>query len=195
MAKKAKEIALFFGSFNPVHSGHLMIAQHLINTYPIDELWFVLSPQNPFKEASQLGNFYDRLEMLQLAIDANPKFKTCDIEQSLSLPSYTIHTLIALEEKHPNLKFSLIMGADNLQHIHKWKNFEQILKNYPVYVYPRPNVSVQLPKVLHQIIVTETPTFEISSSYIRKSIQDKKRPLFFVPKAVLDFIESKNLYA
>ena len=132
-----KQIGLFFGSFNPIHIGHLIIANHLVEHSAMDELWLVVTPQNPFKEKQSLLDNHLRLEMTNLAIEEYPKLRASNIEFQLPQPNYTVNTLAYLEEKHPQVNFALIMGEDNLKSFHKWKNYEYILANYPIYVYPR----------------------------------------------------------
>ena len=132
-----KQIGLFFGSFNPIHIGHLIIANHLVEHSAMDELWLVVTPQNPFKEKQSLLDNHLRLEMTNLAIDEYPKLRASNIEFQLPQPNYTVNTLAYLEEKYPHANFALIMGEDNLKSFHKWKNYEYILVNYPIYVYPR----------------------------------------------------------
>ena len=155
-----KQIGLFFGSFNPIHIGHLIIANHLVEHSALDELWLVVTPQNPFKEKQSLLNNHLRLEMVHLAIADYPKLRASDIEFHLPQPNYTIHTLAYLEEKYPKLHFALIMGEDNLKSLHKWKNYEQILSNYPIYVYPR----------LSEGTVSEALTSHPNIQYVRAPI-------------------------
>ena len=138
MALKSN-IGLFFGSFNPIHIGHLIIANYMINFSDLTEVWFVISPQNPFKEKKTLLSEHHRLELVRIAIEDNNNLKVSDIEFKLPQPSYTINTLTYLQEKYPKKKFSLIMGEDNLKTFHKWKNYEEIIKYYELYIYPRPN--------------------------------------------------------
>ncbi|MET3113190.1 nicotinate-nucleotide adenylyltransferase [Pedobacter sp. CG_S7] len=185
---------LFFGSFNPIHLGHLIIANYMANYTELDEVWMVVSPHNPFKNKKGLSNSYDRLEMVRLATENSLQLKVSDIEFSLPQPSYTIDTLTFLEEKYPNKEFAIIMGADNLASFKKWKNYEVILKNYEIYVYPRPGISVEEWKNHTSIILTETPQMDISSTFIRKSIKDKKNIQYFVPDHVIAFIEGKSMY-
>ncbi|MGB1218100.1 MAG: nicotinate (nicotinamide) nucleotide adenylyltransferase, partial [Saprospiraceae bacterium] len=134
-----KKIGLFFGSFNPVHIGHMIIAEFVATHTDLDKVWMVISPQNPFKKKSTLAKDYDRLHMVKAAIGDNPHLEACDIEFGLPQPSYTIDTLTYLKEKYPTKEFSLIMGGDNLGTLHKWKNYELLLKNHEIYVYKRPN--------------------------------------------------------
>lgn len=185
---------LFFGSYNPIHIGHLIIANYMASFSELAEVWLVVSPHNPLKQKSGLANMYDRLEMAKLATENAPQIKVSDIEFKLPQPSYTIDTLAYLHEKYPEKQFVLIMGADNLASLKKWKNFELLLRDYQIYVYPRPGAVVSEWENHPSIIVTDTPQMEISSTFIRKAIKDKKNIQFFVPDQVLGFIESKGLY-
>jgi len=161
-------IGLYFGSFNPVHDGHLAIAEYMLNHAPIDELWFVLSPQNPLKNPDELWSNEKRFELLKSAIEGKTGLSICTAEWTMPTPSYTIDTLKKLSETHPNKELSIIMGADNLQNIEQWKSFEKILDNYRIFVYPRPNV---LPNAYFNhpnVTVFDAPLMDISSSQIRK---------------------------
>ncbi len=189
-----KKVGLFFGSFNPVHIGHLIIANYMANYTDLDEVWFVVSPQNPFKEKKSLGNMYDRLEMVNLALENMDKLRTSDIEFKLPQPSYTIDTLTHLSEKYPDKEFVLIMGEDNLVGLHKWKNADILLRDYKIVVYPRPGYDGGELKSHPSVTVTDTPVMELSSTFLRKAIKEKKNIQFFVPEKVIDFIEKKGLY-
>lgn len=186
------KVGLFFGSFNPIHIGHLIIASVMQDRTDLDEVWFVVSPQNPFKKRKSLIHEFDRLRMVELAIEDNDRFKALDIEFHMPRPSYTIDTLTYLFEKHPQHEFKLIIGGDNLAHFHKWKNSEQILENYGLYVYPRPgeSVSFQHPNVQY----VEAPLIDISATFIRKSIQQGKSVKYLIPPLVEDYIHGKNLF-
>jgi len=185
---------LFFGSFNPIHIGHLIIANYMANFTNLKEVWLVVSPHNPLKLKSGLANMYDRLEMAKLATENAPQIKISDIEFKLPQPSYTIDTLTYLHEKYPEKEFALIMGADNLASLKKWKNYAILLANYQIYVYPRPGVDTSDWLNHPSITFTSTPEMEISSTFIRKALKDRKSIQFLVPDQVLDFIENKNLY-
>lgn len=185
---------LFFGSFNPIHIGHLVIANYMATFSGLKEVWLVVSPQNPLKQKSGLANMYDRLEMAKLATENSPQIKVSDIEFKLSQPSYTIDTLTYLHERYPEKEFVLIMGADNLVSLKKWKNYEILLKNYHIYVYPRFGAEIKEWENHPSITFTDTPEMEISSTFIRKAIKDKKNAQFFTPDNVLEFIEQKNMY-
>lgn len=189
-----KKIGLFFGSFNPIHIGHLIIANYMANFTELDEVWFVVSPQNPFKEKKSLGNMYDRLEMVNLAIEGSDKLRASDIEFNLPQPSYTIDTLVYLQEKHPNRDFVLIMGEDNLAGFLKWKNADIILRDYNIIVYPRPGYDGGELKNHPSVTMTDTPVMELSSTFVRQAIKESKNIKFFIPDKVIDFIDKKGLY-
>ncbi len=187
-------IGLFFGSFNPIHIGHLIIANYMANHTDLDQVWLVVSPHNPLKEKSDLINMYDRLEMSKLATEDADNIRVSDVELKLPQPSYTVDTLTHLHEKYPEHQFSLIMGSDNLVSLKKWKNYELILRDYHIHVYPRPgfeNAELLNHPAVH---LTETPLMEISATFIRRSVKEKKNIQYFVTDKVLKFIESKNLY-
>jgi nicotinate-nucleotide adenylyltransferase len=193
MNMKKKKAGLFFGSFNPVHIGHLAIANYFQQFTDLEEVWFIVSPQNPLKGRAGLLDPWLRLEMLHMATEGYPGFRVSDIELYLSQPSYTTITLSLLEERFPHYSFALIMGSDNLPSLHKWFNYEVIVKNYPIYVYLRPGTHViEIPGA--QIITTNTPMMEISSSFIRKAIKDGKDVRFFLPEKVFGYIEKEQLY-
>ncbi|QDW26842.1 nicotinate-nucleotide adenylyltransferase [Pedobacter sp. KBS0701] len=185
---------LFFGSYNPIHTGHLIIANYMANHTALDEVWLVVSPHNPLKDKSGLTNMYDRLEMAKLATENADHIRVSDIEFALPQPSYTIDTLTYLHEKYPEKEFVLIMGADNLVSFKKWKNYEVLLKNYQIYVYPRPGADVSDWENHPAITFTNTPLMEISSTFIRKAIKEKKNVQFFLPDKVIDFIDGKGMY-
>ncbi|MGB7528361.1 MULTISPECIES: nicotinate (nicotinamide) nucleotide adenylyltransferase [Sphingobacterium] len=190
------KVGLFFGSFNPVHIGHLIIANYMANYTSLDEVWFVVSPQNPFKEKKSLGNMYDRLEMVNLAIDGAEKLRASDIEFNLPQPSYTIDTLVHLAEKYPSKEFILIMGEDNLQGLSKWKNAEILLRDYKIVVYPRPGYEAPEDLKNHpSISMTDTPVMELSSTFLRNAIKEGRSIKFYTPDAVVDFIDKKGLYS
>ncbi len=185
---------LFFGSYNPIHVGHLIIANYMASFSGLKEVWLVVSPHNPLKQKSGLANMYDRLEMAKLATENAPQIKVSDFEFKLPQPSYTVDTLAHLQERYPEKEFVLIMGADNLASLKKWKNYEILLKDYQIFVYPRPGTEVSEWKNHPAITFTDTPEMEISSTFIRKAIKDHKNIQFFVPDKVLEFIEQKNMY-
>ncbi|KQS42134.1 nicotinate (nicotinamide) nucleotide adenylyltransferase [Pedobacter sp. Leaf194] len=185
---------LFFGSYNPIHTGHLIIANYMANHTQLDEVWLVVSPHNPLKDKSGLTNMYDRLEMAKTATEHAENIRVSDIEFALPQPSYTIDTLTYLHEKYPEKEFVLIMGADNLVSFKKWKNYEVLLKSYQIYVYPRPGADVSEWENHPSITFTNTPLMEISSTFIRKAIKEKKNVQFFLPDKVVDFIDGKGMY-
>lgn len=191
---KKREVGLFFGSFNPIHIGHLIIASYMANFTSLDEVWFVVSPHNPFKNKKSLGNMYDRLEMVNLAIKNMENLKASDIEFSLPQPSYTIDTLVHLNEKFPSNTFSLIMGEDNLLGLPKWKNFDIILRDYKIMVYPRPGFDAGDLKEHSAVTITSSPIMELSSTFLRQSIKDRKDIRFYTPDSVIEFIDKKGLY-
>jgi len=185
-------IGLFFGSFNPIHNGHLMLAQWMVNFGGIDEVWFVVSPQNPFKVNTSLAPSESRVEMVKRAIATSDKMRVCDIELSLPIPSYTANTLQALHEKYPDDIFSIIMGGDNVAGLPKWYKAEEVLK-HQILVYPRPNCDkVEVPNA--NIEYTNAPQIDISSTQIRQWVQQQKLINHFVPQSVADYIAEKALY-
>ncbi len=188
------KIGLMFGSFNPVHNGHMVIANYFSEFTDLNLVWLVVSPQNPLKPAGSLLRDYHRMRLVEIAIGDYRKIKASRIEFELSKPTYTIHTLAHLSEKHPEKTFVLIMGSDNLETLHKWKNFEQILNDYEIYVYPRLNHDggkfIHHPKVkLH-----DAPLMQISASFIRKAIKEKKDVRFMLPEPVFRYIEEMHFY-
>jgi nicotinate-nucleotide adenylyltransferase len=188
------KIGLLFGSFNPIHIGHLIIANYMANYTALDKVWLVVSPQNPLKKYGDLINTYDRLEMAKLATDNSTHIEVSDVELKLPQPSYTIDTLAFLKEKYPQHEFALIMGSDNLVTLHKWKNYRLILRDHQVFVYPRPGYENAELASHPSVTITMTPLMELSATFIRKSLAEKKNIQYFVPDAVLKFIESKSLY-
>jgi nicotinate-nucleotide adenylyltransferase len=187
-------VGLFFGSFNPVHIGHMALANYMLEFVPFDEVWFVLSPQNPFKDKSILLDQSHRLVLLNIAIDDHPKMRASTIEFNLPKPSYTINTLVHLEEKHPHHKFALLLGQDNLKNFAKWKNYEEILRKYHLYIYPRPGAEASEFDKHPKIHFTEAPQMDVSSSFIRKGVKSKKDLRYFLPPKVWEEIEVMNFY-
>jgi len=185
---------LFFGSYNPIHIGHLAIANYMLEYSDLDELWLVISPQNPLKKKKTLLNEYDRFHMAELALEGNDKIKPSDIEFRLPKPSYTIDTLSYLKEKNPATDFVLIMGADNIESFEKWKNYETILKYYQLYVYPRPGFDLGKYYEHPGVKLINAPLMEISSSFIRDAIKQGKDVRYFLPEKVYDYICKMNLY-
>ena len=190
-----KHIGLFFGSFNPVHIGHLIIANHMANETDLDQVWMVVSPQNPFKDKKSLAKDRDRYNLVHLAIGDNPKISVSDIEFSMPKPSYTIDTLTYLKEKYPNKIFYLIMGGDNVPTLPKWKNSELLIENYKIYVYKRPGYDLG-PLASHPNITSvEAPLLDISSTHIRQLIKERKSIQYLVPDAARLEIETSSIYS
>ncbi len=187
------KIALYFGSFNPIHVGHLIIANHVINETEVDQLWFVVSPQNPLKESASLLNEHQRLHLVRLAVEEEPKFQVSNIEFGMPRPSYTIDTLTFLEEKHPDYEFSVILGGDSFQNITKWKNYKTLLEKYDLFVYQRPGFEIDT-SLSNKIKILDAPLLEISSTHIRKLIKDKKSFRYLVTEAVMKEIEAGGYY-
>ncbi|HMT53105.1 MAG TPA: nicotinate (nicotinamide) nucleotide adenylyltransferase [Saprospiraceae bacterium] len=186
---------LFFGSFNPVHIGHMIIANHMIQYTDLKEVWMVVSPHNPLKSKASLAKDSDRLHLVQLAIDDNPHIKASNIEFSLPVPSYTIDTLIHLQEKYPKREFCLIMGGDNVESLPKWKNYELLLQNYDIYVYERSGYNTTLAEDNPRIkIVKNVPMMDISATFIRNAIRDKKSIQYLVPEKVFDYLDGSQMY-
>lgn len=186
---------LFFGSFNPVHIGHMIIANHMIQYTDLKEVWMVVSPHNPLKSKASLAKDSDRLHLVQLAIDDNPHIKASNIEFSLPVPSYTIDTLIHLQEKYPKRAFCLIMGGDSVESLPKWKNYELLLQNYDIYVYERPGYNTTLAEDNPRIkIVKDVPMMDISATFIRNAIRDKKSIQYLVPEKVFDYLDGSQMY-
>ena len=186
-------IGLYFGSFNPVHHGHLIIANHIINETTIKEVWFIVSPQNPFKKTTTLLSEQHRLQLVKIAIDDTPGLRASNIEFTLPKPSYTIDTLMYLEEKYPQHHFEIIMGSDGFQNIDKWKNGSQILKNYKIIVYERPGFIMDRNDAA--ITLVNAPLLDISSTQIRRLIKEKKSIRYLVPETVLKEIETQQYYS
>lgn len=187
------DIGLFFGSFNPVHIGHLIIANHIILYGKVDEVWFVISPQNPLKPQKELLNEYHRQYLLQSAIDGENKLKCCTIEFHLPRPSYTIDTLVYLKEKYPLHNFSVIIGSDSFKNIKNWKNSELLIKDYRFIIYKRPGFEINNEQA-GNITVLNAPLLDISSTRIREMIRDKKSIRFLVPDVVKEEIERNSYY-
>lgn len=185
---------LFFGSFNPIHIGHLVIANYILEYTEINELWFVVSPQNPFKTQNSLAPEYHRLEMVRLAVGEHFKMKAIDIEFKMPKPSYTIDTLTYLKDKFPKRDFALIMGADNLKSFEKWKNYKQILEYYKIFVYPRIGFDDINNKIVGDITITKAPIIEISSTFIREGIKNGKDLRFYLNEKVSEYIVECGLY-
>ncbi|HMO62359.1 MAG TPA: nicotinate (nicotinamide) nucleotide adenylyltransferase [Ferruginibacter sp.] len=187
------KIGLYFGSFNPIHTGHLIIANYIAAHTALEQIWFVVSPHNPLKKSSTLLNEYHRLHLVQKAIEGENKLKASSIEFKLPKPSYTIDTLTYLEEKYPNYHFAIIMGSDSFQNIEKWKNYTELLKRYTIYIYKRPGFDVGV-LTDKNIRILDAPLLEISSTAIRKLIQANKSIRYYVPDSVKEEIEKNGYY-
>ncbi len=193
--KPGLEIGLYFGSYNPVHIGHLAIANYMVEYTDIDQLWFVVSPQNPHKKRSNLLADYHRLEMVNRAIEDDNRMRASNIEFSLPKPSYTVNTLAHLSDQYPNYHFRILMGSDNLENFHKWKNFETIIENYGVIVYPRPGFDKSKVKITENMVIAEgAPLMEISSSFIRNAIRQGKDIRHFLPLKTWEYLDEMNYY-
>jgi nicotinate-nucleotide adenylyltransferase len=187
------KIGLYFGSFNPVHVAHLIIANHVLNETNIQRIWFVVSPQNPFKAESNLLNEYHRLHLVRLATEDDIRIKPSDIEFTLPKPSYTTATLVYLAEKYPEHEFCIIMGSDSFQNLHKWKNYEMIVKNYPLYVYTRPGFGA-VNNIGANLHILDAPLLQLSSTQLRKYIKEGKSVRYMIPDKVLEEIEKGGYY-
>ncbi len=194
------KIGLYFGSFNPVHIGHMAIAGYMTEFAGLDQVWFVVSPHNPLKKKETLLADHHRLFMSQLAIGDNDKLKASDIEFKLPIPSYTIVTLTYLKEKYQKNEFCLVMGEDNLFTLHKWKNAAELASKYPIYVYPRPDAKKPSSLLLDQLLLTadvnkvNAPLMEISGTFIRNGIKNGKDMSYFLPEAVWKYIKEMHFY-
>jgi nicotinate-nucleotide adenylyltransferase len=197
-------VGLFFGSFNPIHLGHLIIANVVREQTDLQQVWFVVSPQNPFKKAGNLLNEYDRLRMVELAVEDNYDLRACNIEFSMPKPSYTADTLAYLGERYPNHQFHLILGSDNLTHFHRWKNYQAIIDHHVLYVYPRPGEvrPGEVPQKIKEEVrkhpnlhFVEAPLLNISATFIRNLIQQDRSVQYLVADRVADYMRDKKLYS
>ena len=186
-------IGLYFGSFNPIHTGHLIVANHIVEHTDIDKVWFVVSPHNPLKDAHSLLNEYDRLHLVNLAIEDNPKFRASNVEFHLPKPSFTIDTLTYLTEKFPLEQFTIIMGSDSFQNIHRWKNFEQLITRYTFIIYKRPGFDIADTHGANLVIVN-APLLDITATYIRAQSKEHKSLRYLVPDSVAEYINNNNYY-
>ena len=200
-----KQIGLFFGSFNPVHQGHLILANYLAEETALEEVWFVITPQSPFKQKQRLLDNHHRLALVEEAIEGYPKLKVSTVEFGLPAPQYTALTIAHLMEKHPEASFSLIVGQDHLKTFHKWYNYQALLEGHQIYVYPRmPEETLAAGKPLKQpkpeilnhsnLILVPAPVVEISSSYIRKALKAGKNMRPLLPPAVWKYMDEMNFY-
>ena len=192
-----KKIGLFFGSFNPIHIGHLILANYILENSDMDELWFVVSPQNPFKDKKSLLTDHNRLDMVQLAVKNYPKMRASNVEFSLPKPSYTIDTLTYLKEKYPNYSFALIMGEDNLDSLPKWKNAEKLMSDYQIIVYPRTFEGEKKDSEYLQhenISIVNAPIIEVSATEIRSVIKEGKNVRPMLPPEVFEYLDGSSFY-
>ena len=190
------KIGLYFGTFNPIHVGHLIIANHMAEHSDLEQIWMVVTPHNPLKQKNTLLDDYQRLHLVRLATEDYPKIKPSDIEFKLPQPNYTVNTLAHLMEKYPQHEFSLIMGEDNLKSLHKWKNYEYILQHHDIYIYPRvseeaENLTLKNHPRVHWI---DAPIVEISSTFIRENIKNKKNIRPLLPHNVWEYVDHNNFY-
>ncbi len=199
------KIGLYFGTYNPIHVGHLIIANHMANYTELDQVWLVVSPQNPLKKKASLLEDYHRLALVRVAVEGNNKLKASNIEFDLPKPSYSIDTLVYIQEKHPEHSFSLIMGEDNLRTFHKWKNYERLLENHTIYVYPRAltdqerleqdTLEVNSQFTNHpKIILCDAPVMKVSASFIRKAIKEKKDVRYLLSDPVYNYLTEMHFY-
>lgn len=187
------KIGLYFGSFNPVHNGHLIIANHILNEAGIKKIWFVVSPQNPFKQSKALLNEYDRLHLVNKAIEEDDRLKAIDIEFQLPKPSYTVTTLAYLSEKYPENEFVIVMGSDSFQNLNRWKNYESIIANYAFIIYQRPGFEINN-TIKAKITIMDAPLLEISATYIRELIQNNKSIKYLVPQKIELEIQNNRFF-
>ncbi|OUR93935.1 nicotinic acid mononucleotide adenylyltransferase [Flavobacteriales bacterium 34_180_T64] len=190
------KIGLYFGTFNPIHIGHLTIANHMAEYSDLDQVWFVVTPHSPFKKKSTLLDNHHRYQMVDRAVEDYTKLRASDIEFNLPQPNYTINTLVYLEEKYTDYEFSLIMGEDNLKSFHKWKNYELILKNHHIYVYPRVSEG-SIDTQFHtngKVHFIDAPIMQLSSTFIRKSIKEDKNIRPMLPEHVWEYVDEMNFY-
>lgn len=198
------KVGLYFGTYNPIHVGHLIIANYMADYTALDEVWLIVSPQNPLKQKSSLLADYHRYAMVEIAVQDNPKLKPSNIEFKLPQPSYTINTLTYLKEKHPKHEFSLIMGEDNLRTLNKWKNYEEIIQNHKIYVYPRAlteqeQIDAQSTDQVGKtnstnIVICDAPVMRVSASFIRNAIKQKKDVRYLLTEPVYKYVQEMNFY-
>jgi nicotinate-nucleotide adenylyltransferase len=187
-------IGLYFGTFNPIHVGHMIIANHMVENSDLDQVWFVVTPHSPFKRKSSLLNDYHRYDIVYRAIADYPKLRASDIEFKMSQPNYTYKTLAILEEKYPQHQFALIMGEDNLATLHKWKNSDIIIEKHKVFVYPRPKISESKLRSHKNVTIVDAPLMEISATNIRRAIKEGKNVRPLLPEGIWDYIDLENFY-
>ena len=187
------KVGLYFGSFNPIHVGHLIIANHILNDAQVEKIWFIVSPQNPFKESSSLLNEYHRLHLVQKSIENDARLRASDIEFTLPRPSYTAHTMVYLKEKYPQHSFSVILGSDSFQNLAKWKNADVLVNNYEFIIYTRPGFEVKN-ELNANIRVMDAPLLQISATHIRELVKNGKSVKYLVPPAVEEEISKSGYY-
>ncbi|MBR5911579.1 MAG: nicotinate-nucleotide adenylyltransferase [Bacteroidales bacterium] len=189
-----KKIGIYSGSFNPIHHGHVMLANYLVEFSDLDELWFVVSPQNPLKEKTELLDDDERLKMVQLAVGDDPRFHVSDIEMHLPTPSYTINTLTALSEQHPDCQFVFICGMDSLQNLHRWREYEKILDGYKLLVFPREGYDGGELAQHPSVTILKTPILEISSTFIRQCVKEGRDVRHFMPERTFSYMKEHLFY-
>ena len=189
------KIGLYFGTYNPIHIGHMAIANYMVEFTGIDQLWFVVSPQNPHKIKAKLLDDYQRLEMAHRAVEGDDRLRASNIEFNLPKPSYTVDTLAYLKDQYPNYEFVLLLGSDNLENFHKWKNYESIVENHGLIIYPRPGFDPSKVEVKKNVtIAKDAPLMEISASFIRNAIHSGKDVRHFLPSKVWEYLDEMNFY-
>ena len=192
---RKREIGIFSGSFNPIHNGHLIMANYMCEFTTLDEVWLIVTPHNPLKNRTDMLDEQVRLKMVELAVEKYNNIKASDVELHMKRPSFTINTLEKLSHEHPECNFSLIIGADNWSFFDKWKDYNKIIENYKILIYPRHETEVIIPESLQETIkLVSAPIIEISSTFIRHSIKEGKNVRAFLPQEVYDYIENENLY-
>ena len=187
------KIGLYFGSFNPIHNGHLIIANHILNETAINKIWLVVSPQNPFKESGSLLNGYDRLHLVSKALENDNRLKASDIEFNLPKPSYTSTTLVYLKERYPLYEFSIIIGSDSFQNLSKWKNYESIINSYELIIYKRPGFEI-VNNIGAKVSIMKAPLLEISATYIRELVKKNKSIKYLVPESIEEEVQNNRFY-
>ena len=188
------KVGLFFGSFNPIHNGHLIIANHILNETALDKIWLIISPQNPFKESASLLNSYDRLYLVSKAIENDNRLKGSDIEFHLPKPSYTSATLAYLKEKYPFDEFSIIIGSDSFQNLSNWKNYETIIHNYELIIYKRPGFEL-INNIQARVLIMNAPLLAISATYIRELVRKNKSIKYLVPESIEQEVQTNRFYS
>jgi nicotinate-nucleotide adenylyltransferase len=188
------KIGLYFGSFNPIHHGHLIIANHMVQYTDLKQVWFIVSPQNPLKQSAGMLNEYHRLFLIKIAIEGEKNLRASDVEFALSKPSFSVNTLAHLHEKHPEHEFAVIMGSDSFENITRWKNYHHILQYYPIYIYKRPQHEITQSFSEASVTIVHAPILEISATHIRDNIKNGKSIRYLVPEKVKEEIEKGHYY-